>query len=251
MINNWKSQKDTNSTNTFLTSKDLTEITQQAKNLIAPPQFSTLDAKISSGFSIERNQAESYDDECTDAFASNGHDFNFDYENQDAMDIVYNNHEQQQYHQDSPIATFDIAIEKIDNYGQTTLQLPSSFYKTCYGQKFQCYCNRSNTKFDQINLLGQQFTSMDCRNKRGSYVQAKSPAKDGVFQLFCDQDAKQHVFAFVGWYEASEKELESFSAHNIEVWRNNFESISSLSSILPVQQIYTCVAVADCINDLF
>ncbi|KAI7906475.1 uncharacterized protein BX663DRAFT_427432, partial [Cokeromyces recurvatus] len=158
----------------------------------------------------------------------NGHDFNFDNENQDAMDIVYNNHEQQQYHQDSPIATFDIASFLLNIASESAnltgcepwpptcfpLKLKKSmimdrqhynclhqFYKTCYGQKFQVIhvsalssSSAGNistsvivtdliTKFDQINILGQQFTSIDCRNKRGSYVQAMSPAKDGVFRI--------------------------------------------------------------------
>ncbi|KAI7897643.1 uncharacterized protein BX663DRAFT_444653 [Cokeromyces recurvatus] len=122
------------------------------------------------------------------------------------------------------------------------------------------------SKFDQINILGQQFTSMSCRNKRGAYIQVIHPAKEGMFcigrvlyffthslsfpgeDLFCHRKNKQHVFAFVEWYQAPQNNFDSFFVHNIEVWKNSFEPLS-VSSILPVQRIHTCVAITDYIDN--
>ncbi len=120
--------------------------------------------------------------------------------------------------------------------------------------------NSRISKFDQINILGQQFRSMESRTKRGAYVQAMSPAKEGVFRvgrilyffsndllipgdtLFAAPQSKQHLFAFIQWYQPSDKEFSSFDMHNIKVWKETFEPINALS-ILPIHQIHTCVAV--------
>ncbi|KAI7906168.1 uncharacterized protein BX663DRAFT_428879 [Cokeromyces recurvatus] len=122
-------------------------------------------------------------------------------------------------------------------------------------------------KFDQINILGQQFTSLECRNRRGIYIQAMTPAQEGIFRIgrilyffthelsfpndhsiFNTRSTKKHVFAFVQWYQPSSQEFTSFYPHHVEVWKRTFEPISALS-ILPVQQINTCVAVTTYVDN--
>ncbi|KAI7897437.1 uncharacterized protein BX663DRAFT_445114, partial [Cokeromyces recurvatus] len=117
-----------------------------------------------------------------------------------------------------------------------------------------------------IDILGQLFRSVESRTKRGAFIQAMVPAKEGIFRvgrilyffshdliipgdnLFGTPQNKQHLFAFVQWYQKSDKEFDSFNIHNIQVWKEAFEPSSALS-ILPVQQIHTCVAVMKYIDN--
>ncbi|KAI7905812.1 uncharacterized protein BX663DRAFT_584082 [Cokeromyces recurvatus] len=120
-----------------------------------------------------------------------------------------------------------------------------------------------------INLAGQLFRCVACRTDRAAYIQAMVPQRNGCFRvgkilyffffftnevflpnndnLFGPPVAKKHVFAFVRWYKPSDNSFSSFDAHNVEVWKNEFEADSSLS-ILPLHQIHTCVALAPYID---
>ncbi len=154
------------------------------------------------------------------------------------------------------------------------------FYRSVYGRynlihitnitsatRFSVVVENLIEKFDQINISGQLFRCMESRSERGIHIQAMVRARETEFRIgrilyffkhnmsfpnmnnvFGKPIVKQHIFAFVQWYQPSTNEFMSFDSHNIEVWRRSFDPTSKLS-ILPVHQIHTCVAVTKYVDN--
>ncbi len=154
------------------------------------------------------------------------------------------------------------------------------FYTSVYGKynlihitniasatRFSITVDNLIEKFDQINISGQLFRCLESRSERGMYIQAMVRAQETEFRIgrilyffkhnlsfpnvnniFGSSIVKQHVFAFVQWYQPSNKKFISFEDHNIEVWSQSFEPINK-TSILPVHQLYTCAAVTKYVDN--